>query len=172
MRGDACDVYGSGGDVDKEQDIVGDETLDRADLDAQEVRRRQTLPVSLQKRRPSGVRVSLRSGLDPVISEDIGDGAASNAMSQIGQCASDSRVSPGGILKRYLQNEIDDGFHDAGPAWAAPIAVTRVSSSCNTLLFSGESTAFGIRALVEGGFKGRRRCVGVGRCRSQEPMEE
>ena len=70
MRGDAGDVYGSGGDVDKEQDIVRDETLDRADLDAQEVRRRQTLTVSLQKRRPSGVRVSLRSGLDRVISED------------------------------------------------------------------------------------------------------
>jgi hypothetical protein len=38
MRGDAGDVYGSGGDVDKEQDIVRDETPDRADLDAQEVR--------------------------------------------------------------------------------------------------------------------------------------
>src|SRR5258708_37087814 len=99
MRGDAGDVYGSGGDVDKEQDIVGDETLDRADLDAQEVRRRQTLPVSLQKRRPSGVRVSLRSGLDPVISEDIGDGAASNLMTQVSQSAPDSRVSPRGIFK-------------------------------------------------------------------------
>jgi hypothetical protein len=60
MRGNAGDVYGSGGDVDKEQDLVGDETLDRADLDAQEVRRRQTLPVSHQKRRLSGVRVSSR----------------------------------------------------------------------------------------------------------------
>ena len=58
MRGDAGDVYGAGGDVDKEQDVVRDETLDRADLDAQEVRRRQTLPVSLQKRRPSGVRIA------------------------------------------------------------------------------------------------------------------
>jgi hypothetical protein len=44
MRGDAGDVHGSRGDVDKEQDIVRNETLDRADLDAQEVRRRQTLP--------------------------------------------------------------------------------------------------------------------------------
>ena len=83
-EGDAGDVYGPGGDVDKEQDVMRDETVDRADFDTQKVRRPQTLPVSLQKRRPSGVRVSLRSGLDPVISEDIGDGTASNPMSQIG----------------------------------------------------------------------------------------
>src|SRR5882757_4954036 len=100
MRGDAGDVYGSGSDVDKEQDVVRDETLDRADLDAQEVRRRQTLPVSLQKRRTSGVRVTRGSGLDAVISEDIGDGAASNLISQIGKSASDSRVSPRRIFKR------------------------------------------------------------------------
>jgi hypothetical protein len=84
MPGDAGDVYGPGGDVEKEQDVMRDETLDRADFDAQEVRRRQTLPVSLQKRRPLGARASLGSGFDPVISEDIGDGTASNLMSQIG----------------------------------------------------------------------------------------
>src|ERR1700674_4529501 len=108
MRGDAGNVDGSGGDVDKEQDVMRDETLDCADLHAHEVGRRQTLPVSLQKRRPSGVCASLGSGLDPVIAEDIGDGAASYLMSQIRQCASDSRVPPRGIFKRHLKNELDD----------------------------------------------------------------
>jgi hypothetical protein len=123
MRGDAGDGYGSGGDFDKEQDIVRNETLDRADLDAQEVRRRQTLPVSLQKCRPSGVRVSLRSGLDPVLFQDIGDGAAFYVMPQIGQRAADSRVSPRGIFKCHLQNEIDNRLHDARPTRAASMAV-------------------------------------------------
>ena len=54
------------GHVDEEQDVVRDETRDRADFDAQEVRRRQTFPVSLQKRRPSGVRVSLGCRFDPM----------------------------------------------------------------------------------------------------------
>src|ERR1700730_14176076 len=123
MRGDSSDVYGSGGDVDEEQNIVRDETLDRADLDAQEVRRRQTLPMSLQKRRPSGVRISLGSRLTPVHFEDVGNGAPSNLMPQIGQCAADSCVSPGRIFKRHLQNENDDCFHDARTARAAPVAV-------------------------------------------------
>ena len=63
----ACNVNGSRGDVDKEQDVMRDETLDRADFDAQEIGRRQTFPVSLQKRRPPGVRASLGSGFDPVL---------------------------------------------------------------------------------------------------------
>ena len=57
MGSDAGDVYGSGGDIDKEQDVIRDQTLESADLDAQEVRRCQALPVSLQKRRPAGVRM-------------------------------------------------------------------------------------------------------------------
>src|SRR5258708_39990604 len=117
MRGDAGNVDGSGGDVDKEQDVMRDETLDCADLHAHEVGRRKTFPMSLQKRRPSGVCVSLGSGLDPVISEDIGDGAASYLMSQIGQCTLDSRVSPRRIFKRHLKNEFDDRLHDARSAW-------------------------------------------------------
>jgi len=35
----------------------------------------------------------------------------------------DSRVPPRGIFKRHLQDKIGDGLHDAGPAWAAPVAV-------------------------------------------------
>ena len=59
MRGNASDVYGSGGDVDKEQYVLCEETPNRTYFDAQEVGGRQTFPVSLQKRRPSGVSVSL-----------------------------------------------------------------------------------------------------------------
>jgi hypothetical protein len=47
------------------------------------------------------VCASLGSGLDPVIAEDIGDGATSNLMSQIPQCASDSRV-PRSVQKLKL----------------------------------------------------------------------
>ena len=52
-----------------------DETLYRADFDAQKVRRRQTLPVSLQKRRPSGVCVALESRFDPVLLQYAGNAA-------------------------------------------------------------------------------------------------
>jgi hypothetical protein len=58
MSGDSSDVHCSGGDVDEEQDMVCDKPFDGVDLYIQEVRRHQTLPVSLQKGRPSGVRVA------------------------------------------------------------------------------------------------------------------
>ena len=73
---------GSGGDVDEEQDVMCDETLERVHLDAQKVRRSQALPVSFQKRRPSSVSIPLRGGLDAVFMEDVGNGAASHVMSQ------------------------------------------------------------------------------------------
>ena len=88
-------------------------------------------------------------------------------MPQIGQCASNSSVPPRGILKCHAKNEINDRFHDARSAWAAPVAVVplgrhqfpvpsqqrvrrdqgfkliqHLASEC--LRFSGESTAFGI----------------------------
>jgi predicted HTH transcriptional regulator len=53
------------------------------------------------------VPVSLRGRLDAVFSEDVGDGASANLMSQIGERAADSRVSPRAILERHAQNEIE-----------------------------------------------------------------
>lgn len=94
MRRDTGNVHRAGGDVDKEQDVIGDETLERANLDAQEVSRRQALPVSLQESRPSGVLASLGCGLDTILFENIGNGATSNLMPQIGERASDPSVSP------------------------------------------------------------------------------
>jgi hypothetical protein len=75
--------------------------------------------------------------------------------------------TPRGVFKRHAKNEIDDRFHDARSAWAAPMAVVPLgrhqfpvpSQQCvrrdhglklvqhfasEGLRFSGESTAFGI----------------------------
>ncbi len=138
-----------------------------ANFDAQEVRRCQTFPVSLQKRRPSRVPVPLGCRLDAVLFEDVSDGAASQLMPQIGQCASNPSVPPRGIIKCHAKNEINNRFHDARSAWAAPVAVVplgrhqfpvpsqqrvwrdqgfkliqHLAPEC--LRFSGQSTAFGI----------------------------
>jgi hypothetical protein len=56
-----------------------------------------------------------------MFSEDVGDGASANLMTQIGQCAADPRVSPRGIDLRHAQNEIPDCLHDAGPPRTAVI---------------------------------------------------
>jgi hypothetical protein len=71
--------------------------------------------------------VSLRGGLDAVFMEDVGDGASSNLMSQIGERAADARVSPRAILKRHAQNEIDDRSHDARPARPTPVGRVRMN---------------------------------------------
>jgi len=39
---------------------------------------------------------------------------------------SECSVAPGGIIKCHAKNEINDRFHDARSAWAAPVAVVRV----------------------------------------------
>ena len=100
-----------------------DETLECVHLDAQKVRRSQAFPVSFQKRRPSSVSIPLRGGLEAVFMEDVGNGAASHVMSQIRERAADARVSPGAILERHPQNEIDDRLHRARPARPTPSAV-------------------------------------------------
>jgi len=53
--------------VDKEQDVVCDKSLDRADLDSEEISCRQAFPMSSEKRRPRGVLVSLRGGSIPFL---------------------------------------------------------------------------------------------------------
>jgi hypothetical protein len=105
------------------QNVMRDEAFEREHLDAQEVRRRQTLPVSLQKCRPPGVRVALRSRVDSVPLEDVGDGATPDLMSQISQCPSDPSVTPGRILERHPQNKIHDRLLGARPTWAASMTV-------------------------------------------------
>jgi hypothetical protein len=123
MRRDASNVDRAGGNVDEEEDVVRHQPPDRVYLNAQEVGRCQAFPVGFEKRRPSSMAVSLRSRLDAVFSEDVGDGASANLMTQISQRAADSRVSPGGIVLRHAQNEIHDCLHDAGPPRPAPSGV-------------------------------------------------
>jgi hypothetical protein len=103
----------------------------------------------------------------PCSLEDIGDGAASDLMPQIGQCALDSRIPPRSILERHAQDEIDDSLHEARPTGPTPVAVVPLGRHqfpvpsqervrCDQGLkfvqnlaskrvgFSGESAAFGI----------------------------
>jgi hypothetical protein len=94
MRRDAGAVDRSGRDVDEEQNVMCDEAPECMHLDAQKVRSRQAFPVGFQKSRPSSVSIPLRSRLDAVLTEDVGDGAASDLMSQIRERASNARVSP------------------------------------------------------------------------------
>ena len=69
MGRDAGEMYASGGD--KEQYVISGKALERTDIDAQEISRRYTFPVGLEKRRPSSMLASLGSGLDTVLSENI-----------------------------------------------------------------------------------------------------
>ena len=86
-----------------ETHVISDQPLDRVHLDAQEIGRCEAFPGSFEKRRPSGLPVSLWGGLDAVFSEDVGDGVSSHLMAQIGQRAADSRVSPRGIFMPYAE---------------------------------------------------------------------
>ena len=128
MGRDARDLYGTAGDVDEKQDVVGDQSSGRADLGGEEIVRCHTVLMSFEKRRPGSAFAALRGRVDAMLSENIGDGAAADLMPQIGQCALDSRISPRSILKRHTQGEIDDRLHDARPTLPAPVAVVPFES--------------------------------------------
>ena len=95
MRCDGGDVHRPRCDADEEQEVIRDQSLERVYLDAQEIGCRQIFPVGFKfkKRRPSSVSIPLGGGLDAVFMEDVGYGAASHVMSQIGERAANARVS-------------------------------------------------------------------------------
>jgi hypothetical protein len=64
MRRDSSDVYRPGSNIDEEEDVIGDESLECTYFDAQEIGRRQAFPVSFDERRPPGMSVTLGSWLD------------------------------------------------------------------------------------------------------------
>jgi hypothetical protein len=92
---------------------------DRAALRArrplENICRHQAFPMSSKKRRPRYVLIALRGRIDAVFSENVGDRAAPDLMSQIRHSSSDPCVPPRSILKRHAQNEIDDRLHDERP---------------------------------------------------------
>lgn len=65
VRCDAGDVHRPRCDVDEEQEVIRDQSLERVYLDAQEIGCRQTFPVGFKKRRPSRVSISLGGGSMP-----------------------------------------------------------------------------------------------------------
>ena len=49
----------------------------------------------------------------PILSENVGDCAASDLMPQIGQSALDPRIAARSIFKRHAHHEINNGRHHA-----------------------------------------------------------
>ena len=96
---------------------------DRADLDGEKISRHQAFPMNSKERRPRHVRISLRGRIDAVFSENVGDRAAPELMSQIAPCSLDPHVPPRSILKRHAKNEIDDRLRDARPTGASTMSV-------------------------------------------------
>jgi hypothetical protein len=99
MGCDAGDVYCSGGQVDQEQHVVGDEAAERADFHTEEVGRREALPVGFQKRRPARALPSLGRGFDPVILENDSNRATAHFVAQVGHGTLDARIAQEGFSR-------------------------------------------------------------------------
>src|ERR1039457_2542802 len=165
MGSDTRDLHGAVDDIDEEQNVVCHQCPDSADLDGEKICRHQAFPMSSKKRRPRHVLISLRGRIDAVFSENVGDRAAPELMSQIAPWI---RVYPHrSILKRHAKNEIDDPLHEARPTGASRMAVVPFTCehfsvpsqegircdqglkfvqdlTSKSVRFSGESTALGI----------------------------
>src|SRR5450631_781693 len=94
MGSDTSDLHGAVDDIDEEQNVACHQSPDRADLDREKICRHLAFPMSSKERRPRHVLISLRGRIDPVFSENVGDRAGPELMSQIGHCSLDPRGTP------------------------------------------------------------------------------
>ena len=120
------DLYGSGLQVDHEQNEVARQTSRRQELHAEEIRRGDRTPVRLQERRPRQLLSALGSGLEPAIQEDSLDRASTDFASQVVQRAADPRVAPAGIFASHRDHEALDlarRFRSADVAGGATVVL-------------------------------------------------
>ena len=107
--------------LNNEEDIESDEATRCLDLDGEEVRRGDHVPMGLEKLAPGRSFASLWSGIDAVFPEDVGDGRPTNAVADVQQRALNSRVSPARVLSGHSHGEIGDGSHDSRSALASSL---------------------------------------------------
>ena len=100
---DPGDVYASRLELDREKDEVAHQAAARQHLDAEEVRCRNGIPVNLEERPSRQGPTPNRCWLDAVPLEDAPDGRPTQVKAEVGQCTSQPRVSPEGVLPGHRE---------------------------------------------------------------------
>jgi hypothetical protein len=101
----AQDLNGSGGMVNRKEDVVGDEATGGPDFGREEVRGDDGGGVSLQEPLPGRAPAAFGRRLDPVALQDGLDRVRRDVMAKVQEGALDLVVAPGGVLGREPDDE-------------------------------------------------------------------
>ena len=88
LRRDVGDLDPARRQLDDEEHSKPREAATGPDVDGEEVRRGEDVPVGFQELRPGGLLHPVWRGLQAVSTEDVGDGASADLMIQIGKLVS------------------------------------------------------------------------------------
>ncbi len=103
------DVDGPARQVHDEQGVVGDEPPCRPDLRREEVRRDQDLGMGTDEAAPAAGAVW--RGLDAVLAQRLGHGAACDLVPDVLEPALDARVAPARVVQGHAHDERADVGH-------------------------------------------------------------
>src|SRR5258705_9264440 len=92
------------GKTDHEQQIVSDQSPARPPLHREEIARRKRLQMRLQKRRPLGALITLRSRFNAIAIEPVGNRAPPHLMAKVGENTLNSRITPAGVVPRHADD--------------------------------------------------------------------
>jgi len=107
--------------MDDKQHVIGHQTTGRSDLNRKEISGGHHVPVRFQERRPRGAFLSLRCRFYAVPFQYILDRVRRNDVADISQRALYSVGTPGGILPRHAEYQIDDLLREARSPRPLPV---------------------------------------------------
>ena len=76
--------------------------------------------MGLEELTPRRSLAPLRSRVDAVLFQDVGDCGPANLMAEILERTLDSRVAPARILAGHADGQLLDGLHDPTATWGSP----------------------------------------------------
>jgi hypothetical protein len=117
---DASDLHASRREVDHEHDGEARQSSSGPNLNREEIRGRHNGSVRAQELLPGCPLLPLRSGFNPVLPQDGGDGPSADVMMEVGERALNPRIAPRAIVRRHPDNPLADLRRDGWPARAAP----------------------------------------------------
>jgi hypothetical protein len=101
-------IYAAALELNKEEDIVGDETAPSQHFHGEEVHPGEHRHVRSNEVFPSRGLTPFRCGRDSMPSENVSNRLIGNAMTEVGQCSGDPVITPARILFGHLYDQTDN----------------------------------------------------------------
>ena len=125
---DAGDLHPSRREVDHEQDGEARQPTGGPDFDGKEVCGREDASMPAEELLPGRPPLALRSGLDPVLFQNAGDGASADMVIEVGERTLDPGIAPRAVLRRHPDDALANHRGDRWPSRTAALVAVVLPS--------------------------------------------